>query len=174
MKYCALAAALALGLLGSAAAAQPTAPPPPSAAPRAPAPAAARADVMVLHASNTAPEGIDPKIGDLPQLRRPPFSFYKRYELIQRLGAALGAPAAKLGLPDKSVLEIRLEGEDKDAQGKPRFVVSARIQKASGQDFLPRLEVKAKPGEIFFVAGQPYAHEKREGILVLGIRVLAK
>jgi hypothetical protein len=45
-------------------------------------------------------------------------------------------------------------------------VISASIQEPGGKTFLPLLEVNAKAGETFFVAGQKH----KGGILVIGIK----
>jgi len=41
------------------------------------------ADVMVLYASNSK-KGIDSRIGNMPELRKPFFSVYDSYELVER------------------------------------------------------------------------------------------
>lgn len=46
-------------------------------------------------------------------------------------------------------------------------MVSASIQQANGQAFLPNVEVNAKQGEWFFVGGQTY----NGGSLVIGIKI---
>jgi hypothetical protein len=46
--------------------------------------------------------------------------------------------------------------------------ISASINQPKGKDFLPLLEVKAKAGQAFIVAGQSY----KKGILVLVIKVV--
>ena len=46
--------------------------------------------------------------------------------------------------------------------------LSASINQPNGKDFLPLLEVRAKLGQAFIVAGQSY----RQGILVLVIRAV--
>jgi hypothetical protein len=62
------------------------------------------------------------------------------------------------------VLETRLE--EILADGSSRLVAS--INRPGGKDFLPMLEVKARPGQSFIVAGQSY----KRGILVLVIKVV--
>ncbi len=133
----------------------------------------AKAQVIVLHATNEH-EGIDPRIGDLPQLKKPPFSAYDTYKLLDRHEVPLvGSKPGKVKLPDTRVLEIELKDvlEPKKPEEKPRYLIRASIAKpGQKKKFLRRLDVNAKPGEIFFVAGQAY----KKGILVLGIRVLPK
>ncbi|MGC4092422.1 MAG: hypothetical protein QM756_32005 [Polyangiaceae bacterium] len=47
------------------------------------APVAFAAEVLVLHATNSQ-KGIDPRIGAMPELKKPPFSSYDSYELLDR------------------------------------------------------------------------------------------
>jgi len=48
-------------------------------------PAPLFAEVMVLHAANTG-KGIDPRIGEMPELGNAPFSAYDSYSLLDRAG----------------------------------------------------------------------------------------
>jgi hypothetical protein len=100
-------------------------------------------EVMILHATNSK-KGIDQRIGDMPELKKPPFSSYDSYELNGR------------------VLQTKLL----DILPKDYFRISASINKPGGKTFLPLLEVKAHLGQAFMVAGQSY----KRGILVLVIR----
>ena len=130
----------------------------------------ARAEIIVLHATNDH-TGIDPKIGKLPELAKPPFSSYDSYKLLDRAEVQLAQGAAQQRkLPDDGQLAVTLKDVlPPEKKGEPpRFSVAARIQKPGGKAFLPALEVSAKKGEIFFVAGQTY----KGGILVIGIRIL--
>lgn len=130
----------------------------------------ARAEIIVLHATNDH-TGIDPKIGKLPELAKPPFSSYDSYKLLDRAEVQLAQGAAQQRkLPDDGQLAVTLKDvlPPEKKGDPPRFSVAARIQKPGGKAFLPALEVSAKKGEIFFVAGQTY----KGGILVIGIRIL--
>jgi hypothetical protein len=125
------------------------------------------AEVMVLHATN-ADGGIDPHIGQLPQLRKPPFSAYNSYRLLARQAIVLTtAQPDTAKLPNGRVLKTSLL----EVVSKDRYRVAASISQpqadAGAQSFLPLLEVTAKAGETFFVAGQSY----QGGILVVGITV---
>jgi len=145
----------------------PAAASPDRAEPAGDKPAAAKhvADVMVLHATNSK-RGIDRRIGDMPELTRPPFSSYDSYTLVNRARLPLekGAPK-RLTLPNRRVLETALLA----VLGDGSVRLSASINQPGGKDFLPLLEVKAKLGQAFIVAGQSY----KSGILVLVIRVVA-
>ncbi len=126
-------------------------------------------ELIVLHATNDG-SGIDPKIGKMPELGKPPFSSYNSYKLLDRTTQksskttqiAYKLPTGRdLQVLLKDVIEPKKQGEAK------RFVMSASIQKPGGNTFLPLLEVNAKAGETFFVAGQNY----KGGVLVIGIKV---
>jgi hypothetical protein len=138
-----------------------------AAAPLAePADRAARhfAEILVLHATNEK-KGIDRRIGDMPELGKPPFSSYDSYALVDRAKLPLekGVPKT-LALPNRRVLETKLVG----VVNADTVRVSASINQPGGKEFLPLLEVRAKVGQPFIVAGQSY----KNGILVLVIRVV--
>lgn len=140
-------------------------PPPAGSAPKpekgAPAPSV---ELFVLHATHGKPE-LDPRLSDLDELRKPPFSSYERYRLIDRAKLPLvkGAPKTRR-LPNGRVLRTELAG-----MVEPDVVrLAASINQPGAADFLPLLEVKAKVGQRFIVAGQRY----KQGILVLVLRVV--
>jgi hypothetical protein len=159
------ALAFALGLGAPAATAQEQAPPPVQTRE-----AAVAAEIVILYATNDG-TGIDPKIGTMPELAKPPFSAYNSYKLLERskLELAKGSPT-KVKLPNASVLQVSLKDvlAAKKKDEPRRFVISASIQKPGGDTFLPLLEVNAKAGENFFVAGQRH----KGGILVIGFKVV--
>jgi len=127
------------------------------------------AEFVVLHATNDG-KGIDPKIGKMPELSKPPFSSYNSYQLLDRSKQSFSkGNASKIKLPNDGVLMLSLKDiivPAKKDEAK-RYVISASIQKPGGNTFLPLLEVNAKAGETFFVAGQNY----KGGVLVIGIKV---
>lgn len=121
------------------------------------------AEVTVLYANNSH-RGIDKRIGHMPELKRPPFSSYDSYELLSRTHMPIAKGQSRtLRLPNGRVLKTKL------INVLPRDFVrlSASINQPHGKTFLPLLEVKAKVGQAFIVAGQSY----KSGILVLVIRV---
>jgi hypothetical protein len=122
------------------------------------------AEILVLHATNEK-KGIDRRIGEMPELTKPPFSSYDSYTLVDRgkLPLEKGVPKT-LVLPNKRVLEAKLL----EILGNGSVRLSASINQPGGKEFLPLLEVKAKLGQPFIVAGQSY----KNGILVLVIRVV--
>jgi hypothetical protein len=122
------------------------------------------AEILVLHATNSK-TGIDERIGKMPELKKPPFSAYDSYELLSKTRVALKKDDPKtLKLPNGRVLQTRLL----DVLPKEYLRISASINQPGGKDFLPLLEVKARVGQAFIVAGQSY----KNGILVLVIRVV--
>jgi hypothetical protein len=121
-------------------------------------------EVSVLHGSNEQ-KGTDPRIGAMPELAHPPFSKYSSYRLLSRSQLPLGRGGKRqLKLPNGRLLEAELRELLPD--GSSRLVAS--INRPGASDFLPLLEVKARPGQSFIVAGQNY----RRGILVLVFKVL--
>jgi hypothetical protein len=130
----------------------------------APAQRTFSAEVLVLHATN-AKKGIDPRIGDMPELKKIPFSSYDSYELLQKVKLPLKKDEPKtFDLPNGRVLQTKLVEVLPDGSVR----LSASINQPGGKTFLPLLEVKAKVGQAFIVAGQSY----KGGILVLVVRVL--
>src|SRR6185295_6387768 len=124
----------------------------------APAPAEISTEIIILHATNDN-TGIDPKIGKMPELSKPPFSSYNSYKLLDRSKHSLTkGKSTTIKLPTGRDLMVSWKDvivpKKKDEQA--RFVMTASIQKADGNTFLPLLEVNAKAGETFFVAGQNY------------------
>ena len=123
-------------------------------------------EILVLHATNTG-GGIDPELQHLKQLQKPPFSAYDTYRLLHRHSIVL-----RLQQPDSTQLPNgrTLRTVLKAVLPEERYRVAASISRPP-QDkdggYLPLLEVTAKSGEPFFVAGQSY----RGGILVVGIQV---
>jgi hypothetical protein len=121
------------------------------------------AEVLILHATNSK-KGVDERIGKMPELKKPPFSAYDSYELLAKHRVALKKDPQTLKLPNGRVLQTRLL----DVLPNDYLRISASINQPGGKDFLPLLEVKAKVGQAFIVAGQSY----KNGILVLVIRVV--
>lgn len=123
------------------------------------------AEVMVLHATNSG-KGIDERIGNMPELKKPPFSSYDSYALLSKTRLPLLKDDPKTTrLPNGRVLQTKLI---EVLPNKESLRISASINQPRGKTFLPLLEVKAKIGQSFIVAGQSY----KNGILVLVIRVV--
>lgn len=121
-------------------------------------------EISVLHGTHDKRES-DPRISAMPELREGPFASYASYALLSRVSLSLSRGAKRqLKLPNGRLLETLLE--EILADGSSRLV--ARINRAGGSEFLPLLEVKARPGQAFIVAGQSY----KRGVLVLVIKVV--
>src|SRR5450432_2259018 len=137
--------------------------PPPGASSKPPVEEALAAEVLILHGTHDQ-TGIDPRIGKLPELGKAPFSSYDSYELVDRARLPLKKDDPQnLKLPNGRTFQVRLlEVPQKDS-----VRLSASINRPNGKEFLPLLEVKARVGQAFIVAGQSY----KKGILVLVIRV---
>jgi hypothetical protein len=154
-----LGPATAITLGPATATAGPSSPPPIS-----PVPAALSAEVMVLHATN-AGGGIDGRIGNLAQLKKPPFSAFDTYKLLTQsrtpLTQSTESPSA---LPDGGSVRMTL----KQAVAPGRRKIAVTIHKPDGSVFLPLAEFTMGTGEPFFVAG--YRH--KNGILVIGIKLV--
>jgi hypothetical protein len=121
-------------------------------------------EVSVLHGTHEERDN-DPRIGSMPELREGPFAKYASYQLLSRVRLPLSRGGKRqLKLPNGRLLEARLE--DILADGSSRLVAS--INRPDAKDFLPLLEVKARPGQAFIVAGQSY----KRGILVLVFKVV--
>jgi hypothetical protein len=166
-SFVAIVAAAGVGLLGSVVMGE--TPKPPAQSPKPAAVAAISCDVMILHATNDN-SGIDPRLGKMPALSKPPFSSYNSYKLLDQTSMALNrGQAVPLQLPTGR--ELRMVYKDvidpPKAGDAPRYVITASIQKPDGKSFLPLVEVNAKSGEWFWVGGQEY----KGGSLFIGIKV---
>lgn len=120
-------------------------------------------EVMILHATNSG-KGIDSRIGNMPELKKPPFSSYDTYVLLDKARLPLEKEDKTMNLPNGRVLKTKLIEVLKDNE---HVRMNASINQPGGKTFLPLLEVKAKVGQTFIVAGQSY----KGGILVLVFRV---
>lgn len=110
-------------------------------------------EVLVLHATQAASPSIDPRIGNLPQLTKPPFSKkYNTYKFLDRKSLAVErGKAAVYTLPTGRLLQVTVE-----PAGTLYRVTAAISKDKSGGEYLKVLEVTAPKGEPFFVAGQAY------------------
>ena len=157
----ALALALALVFTGSAGAtARATeprgvsdqAPPPP------PAPVVVNAEITLIHASNNADAGVDPRISKLPNI-----GSYRSYHLLSQSNMTIKKAPTTTTLPNGRVLQISL----KDVKDK-QYIIDTSINQPGGTAFLPLLEVRASVGVPVFIAGQSY----QGGMLIIAIKIL--
>jgi hypothetical protein len=141
----------------------------PAPAPGNVAPASVPAEVMVVHALNNE-TGIDPRIGKIPALSKPPFSAYNSYKLLSRTNVALPrGQVSPLSLPQGRTLRLvyrEMQGARRPG-APPRYVLTASIQGKNGKAFLPSMEVNAKAHEWFWIGGQSY----QGGTIFIAIKV---
>ena len=128
-----------------------------------PAPETLNVELIVLHGTNDG-KGIDPNVGDMPELKRPPFSSYNSYKQLMkdRLSLVLAKSETRKLPNDRNIL-VTFKGK-----AGPKYTISVNIQKPNGPDYLPDLVVNGRKGERFFLAGQTY----KGGILVIGVKLL--
>jgi hypothetical protein len=121
------------------------------------------AEVFVILASEKAGK-IAPDLAKIKALRQPPFSSFRTMEVLQKSKVELkkGQPVT-VTLPNGRRLMLKLQQQMPDGRSK----VQLSINRPNKKDYLPLLEVIAKQGEPFFVAGQKY----QGGTLVIGVEI---
>ena len=132
------------------------------------APTALNADVMALHAHN-GKGGIDGKIGKLPQLKKPPFSQFKSWKLLEKSKATLAKDViTALRLPNGNVVELNFKAVVMPQKvGDPvKYTVTTLVKKADGSS-MPVGSVTTKAGEVFFVS----AGQHLMGVIMVAIKV---
>jgi hypothetical protein len=180
MRATIVASLLASALATTVASAQAPAPSAKPGAPPAKKEAAAApffVEVMVLYASNSK-KGIDSRIPNMPELKKPPFSAYDSYELLTEPAPLSSSGKTRvplnkedpktLRLPNGRVLQVKLLEILPKQKDRESVRFSANINEPKGKDFLPLLEVKAGLEQPFIVAGQSY----KTGMLALVMRVV--
>jgi len=126
----------------------------------------AEAEVIILYGSNDN-TGIDPQLGKMPELSKPPFSSFNSYKLLDRKSLTLVKGAAQnIALPTSSTLAVTLKDVTTNKSNETRYDVTESITNGD-KSILPELEVSAKRTEFFFVAGEKY----KDGALVIGTRI---
>jgi hypothetical protein len=132
----------------------------------APAVTNADAELIVLYASNDN-SGIDAAIGKMPELGKPPFSSFNSYKLVDRKDLSLKqGKTTDVALPTGSTLSITFKDILLTKSKETRYVLTESVVNGD-KTVLPNLEVNAKRGEFFFLAGEKY----KDGALVIGTRV---
>ncbi|NUO52973.1 MAG: hypothetical protein HOV80_29355, partial [Polyangiaceae bacterium] len=129
-----------------------------------------KADLLILHATNEG-KGIDKDIGDIPELKKPPFSSYDTYKLIEKANVKLPKgkeQEKKLPNDDKLMLTYKDYKEAKKDQPE-KFVIPARVLKKDEE--VVSATYTAPRGQYFFVAGPKYTKGKSKGILVIGVKI---
>jgi hypothetical protein len=129
-------------------------------------PAPVTAELLLLHGTNNN-TGIDPKLGRIPALSKPPFSAYNSYDLLKREALELFLNrAATTRLPNKGELVVTYQGATHRG-GPKKYIVDLSIQR-HGSAILPLLQVNANAGEMLFAAVPGY----RGGVLVIGVKIV--
>jgi hypothetical protein len=123
-------------------------------------PGAVDAEVTLIHASNNADAGIDPRIGKIPNI-----GSYKSYQLLSQSNMTIKKAPTTTTLPNGRILQISL----KDVKDK-QYIIDTSINQPGGTAFLPLLEVRASVGVPVFIAGQSY----QGGMLIIAIKILPK
>lgn len=120
-------------------------------------------DVLIVLASREAGP-VDPRLADVPALRRSPFDAFRSMELLE-------SPRVRLTVGREQVIELpngrRLRLVLREVTDEGRFRMQVSINRPGQRDYLPELDVVASPGDPVFIAGQSY----RDGTLVIGIRL---
>ncbi len=120
--------------------------------------AGAKADVLVIHATDCDKPSVDPAIGEAPPLK------YKCYRLVEKKQLALTkGQASATPLPNGRTFQLTLT----DTTADKRFKVSAAISQPDNKGFMTLANITAEPNKQFHVGG--FAHGG--GVLVLAIRV---
>lgn len=120
--------------------------------------AAAKADVLVIHATDCATPTVDPRIGEAPPLK------YKCYALVEKKELALAkGQASTTPLPNGRTFQLTLT----DVLDGKRMKLAAAISQPDKAGYMPLANITAEPNKQFYVGG--FAHQG--GALVLGIRV---
>jgi hypothetical protein len=112
------------------------------------------AEIMVLFATQVEGHGsIDPAIGNLPQLKKPPLSAYNTYKLLDKRSLAIQMGASSTyTLANGRVLQVSFV----EPTAEHGFHVKAAINQPGGNAYLKLLELTAKANEPFFVGGQSF------------------
>jgi hypothetical protein len=126
-------------------------------------PARVSGEVIVLLASQAegGARSVDPAIGSLPQLSKPPFNAYGQWKLLDRQTVSLERnKATTVALAEGRTLELTYS----ELAADKRFRVAAALLKGD-KPGVQKVNVVAAAQEPFFLAGQKF----QGGILFIGI-----
>lgn len=119
--------------------------------------------VLVILASEEKGQ-MAPDLVDIRALRQPPFSNFKSMRVLKKSTVELYKDKpVTITLPNGRRLMLILKQQMPDGRRK----VQLSINRPNQKDYLPLLEVIAKNGEPFFVAGQKH----KGGTLVIGVEI---
>jgi hypothetical protein len=124
-----------------------------------------KAELVVLLGTQADGGGsIDPRIGDLPQLKTRPLSSYNTYRLLDRttLDLEQGTPT-NYSAPNGSTLALKLKNVSTDHRYTVREEISGGILRHP-----VHVEVTQSPNDSVFVGGLPY----QGGAIFFGIKIL--
>lgn len=120
-------------------------------------------EILIVLASSL-PGLIDPRIADVPALRRPPFDSYGSMALLSSPSVRFRVgQAEEIALPNGR--RMRLVLREITPEGRYRLQIS--INRPGQQDYLPAMTAVTSPGDPVFIAGQSF----QAGTLVIGIRL---
>jgi len=114
----------------------------------------------------------DEELREIPALQRAPFNSFRSMEILETSEYELEVAVRdddgddgtrEITLPNGRRLRIRLQRRTPDG----RWVVRIKINRPGHRDYLPLLQVRASPGDPFFVVGQHHDG----GTLIVGIRL---
>ena len=120
-------------------------------------------EVLIILAADV-PGVVDPRLANVPALRRAPFNTYRSMALLSspRIRLRVGQ-AEEVALPNGRRIRIVL----REVTERGRYRIQLSINRPGQQDYLPEMSVVASPGDPFFIAGQSF----QAGTLVIGIRL---
>ncbi len=124
-----------------------------------------KAELIVLLGTQADGGGsIDPRIGDLPQLKTRPLSSYNTYRLLDRttLDLERGQPAT-YSAPNGSTLAVKLKHVSDDHRYTIREEISGGILRRP-----VHVEFTSSANDTVFIGGLPY----QDGAIFFGIKIL--
>ena len=130
------------------------------------APELVGAEIMIMHATNEG-KGIDPGIGDLPELKKPPFSSYDTYKLLEKPKLTVKkGKEQETKLPNDYKLFLTYKDMYPRNTGD-QFAIGSRIRKPKDENDFVNVGFTTPKSKLFFLAGPKHG----KGILVLAIKI---
>jgi hypothetical protein len=128
------------------------------------------AELVVLLGTQVDGGGsIDPRIGDLPQLKKRPLSSYNTYQLLDRTTLDLeeAGQARNYPAPNGSALAVKLKSTSGDDAGTVRYTIRQEIS-GGGLRHPVHVEVTSGANDLVFVGGLPH----QGGAIFFGIKII--
>jgi hypothetical protein len=127
----------------------------------------ARAELVVILGTQVDGGGsIDPRIGDLPQLKTRPLSSYNTYRLVDRTTLELEKGQAT-AYPAQNGATLAVKLKDVSADGGPRYTIREEFSGGALRHAV-HVEFTSGPNDSVFVGGLPY----QGGAIFFGIKIL--